>query len=91
MCVYQLCKRCAKDMHGKAWIGTFGSKCVKHTPNDQNMINKFNHGKSQNLELSGVQNNSKMPLEHFIKHLICNNILNMWAMHEHVKICLNTY
>ena len=54
------------------------------------MIDKFNNGKSQNLELSGVQNNSKMPLEHFVKHLICNTILNMWAMHEHVKIYLNT-
>ena len=77
-------------MHGKAWIGTIGSKCVKHKSKDQNMINKFNQGKSQNLELIGVQNNSKIPLEQFIKHLICNTILNMWAMHEHVKIYLNT-
>jgi len=79
-----------KVMHGKVWIGTIGSKSVKHTLSDQNMVNMFNHGKSQKLELIGVQNNSKIPLEHFIKHLICNIILNMWAMHEHVKICLNT-
>ena len=54
------------------------------------MLHKFNHGKSQNLELIGVQNNSKMPLDHFIKHMICNTLLNMLAMHEHVKIGLNT-
>ena len=77
MCVYQLCKRCAKDMHGKAWIGTFGSKCVKHTPNDQNMINKFDQGNPQSLVLIGVQNNIKMSFRHFIKHLMCTYKTNM--------------
>ena len=42
--VHVVCMRCAYEMYGKAWIGTFGSKCVKHTPNDQNMLYKFNHG-----------------------------------------------
>ena len=66
-----------------AWLSTFGSKCVKHTPNDQNMINKSNHGNPQSLELIGVQNNTKMPFGHYIKHLICTYKANMWAMHEH--------
>ena len=34
--------------------------------------------------------NSKMPLEHFVKHMECNTTLHIWAMHEHMKICLNT-
>ena len=67
----------------KACLSTIGSKCVKHTTNDQNMINKFNHGNSQNLVLIGVQNNTKMSFELFVKHLICTNTTNMWVMHEH--------
>ena len=70
----------------KAWLSAFGLKCVKHTTNDQNMINMYNHGNSQSLELIRVQNNTKMPSEHFIKHLVCIYKINMWAMHEHVWI-----
>ena len=43
----------------KAWQSTIGSKCVKHTPNDQSMINKSNHGNPQSLELIEVENNIK--------------------------------
>ena len=67
----------------KAWLSTFGSKCVKHTPSIQNMINKSNHGNPQSLVSIGVQNNTKMPFGHFIKHLMCIYKTNMWAMHEH--------
>ena len=67
----------------KAWLSKFGLRCVKHTPNDQNMINKFNHGNPQSLVLIGVQNNTKMSFGHFIKHLMCTYKTNMWAMHEH--------
>ena len=49
----------------------------------QCMINKFNHSNPQNLELIGVQNNTKMSFRHFIKHLVCTYKTNMWAMHEH--------
>ena len=83
----QVCIKCAWGMPmkcmSKACLSTIGSKCVKHTTKDQNMINKFNHGNPQSLELIGVQNNIKMPFEHFIKHLIYTNKTNMWAMHEH--------
>ena len=67
----------------KAWLSTFRSKCAKHTPNDQNMTNKSNHGNPQSLKLIGVQNNTKMSFRHFIKHLMCTYKTNMWAMHEH--------
>ena len=67
----------------RAWLSTFGIKCVKHVTNDQNMINMYNHGNSQRLEIIGVQNNTKMPFGHFIKHLICTYKINIWAMHEH--------
>ena len=60
-----------------------GIKCVKHTTNDQNMINKSNYGNLQSLELIGVQNNTKMSFKHFIKHLIYTYKTNMWEMHEH--------
>ena len=82
-----VCIKCACGVHMwcicKAWLNTFGSKCVKHRPNDQNMINQSNHGNPQSLELIGVQNNTKMPFGHFIKHLVCTYKTNMWAMHEH--------
>ena len=67
----------------KAWLSTIRSKCVKHTTNDQIMINMYNHVSPQSLELIGVQNNIIMPFGHFIKHLICTYKTNMWAMHEH--------
>ena len=47
------------------------------------MINKSNHGNSQNLELNEVQYNIKMPFGHFIKHMVRTYKTNMWAMHEH--------
>ena len=38
-----MCSKCACGMPmkcmSKAWLSTIGSKCVKHTTNDQNMIN----------------------------------------------------
>ena len=49
------------------------------------MINNNNYGDPKNLEFIGVQNNEKMSLEHFVKHLICNTTLSTWAMHEHMK------
>ena len=82
-----VCIKCACGVHMwcmcKVWLNTFESKCVKHTPNDQNMINKSNHGNPQSLILIGVQNNTKMPFWHFIKHLMCTYTTNMWATHEH--------
>ena len=56
-----------------ARISTHGVKCIKHTTNDQNMININNYGDLQNLVLIGVQNNNKMPLGHYIKHIECTN------------------
>ena len=79
-CEHQVCIRCAYVMHGKSWLSTFRPKCVKHTPNDQNM---YNHGNPQNLVLIRVQNNTKMPFEHFVKHLVCTYKTNTWTMHEH--------
>ena len=67
----------------KAWLSTIGSKCVKHTLNDQNIINIYNHCNPQNLVLIGVQNNTKMSFEHFVKRLVCTYKINIWAMHEH--------
>ena len=56
-----------------ARISTHEAKCIKHTTNYQNMININNYGDLQNLVLIGVQNNNKMPLGHFIKHIECTN------------------
>ena len=88
---------CASSMHGvclgDAWHGivsTNWAKCVKHTPNDQNMVTKFNQWYSQKLELIWVQNNTKMSLKHFDKYLACNIALHEWAMHEHIEKYLNT-
>ena len=82
-----VCIKCAGGVRMwcmcKAWLSTFGPKCVKHTANDQNMINMHNYGNSLSLELIGVQNNTKMSFRHFIKHLACTYKNNMWAMHEH--------
>ena len=79
--------KCACGVHTwcmcKAWLSTFGSKCVKHTPNDQNMINKFDQGNPQSLVLIGAQNNTKMSFGHFIKHSMCTYKTNMRAMHKH--------
>ena len=53
------------------WASTQGANCIKHTTNDENMINMNNYGDPQNLVLIGVQNNNKMSFEHFIKHIEC--------------------
>ena len=49
---------CASSVHMvcicDALQGMFGSKCVKHTTIDQNMINMYNHGNFLSLELIGV-------------------------------------
>ena len=39
--------------------------------------NMYNHGNPQCLVLIGIQNNTKMSFEHFIKHLVCTNKTNM--------------
>ena len=46
-----VCIQCACGVHdaclGDAWQGMVRhnwAKCVKHTPKDQNMLNKFNKG-----------------------------------------------
>ena len=82
-----VCIKCAYGVPmwcmSKVWLSTIGSKCVKHTTNDQNMINMYNHGIFQSLVLIGVQNNTKIPFEHFVKHLVCTYKTNMWAMYEH--------
>ena len=67
----------------KVWLSTFGSKCVKHTPNDQNMINKSNHEIPKVWNSLESKTNTKMPFGHFIKHSVCTYKTNMWAMHEH--------
>ena len=38
-----------KVMHGKAWWGTSWAKFVRHTPDDQNMLTKFNQGYTQKI------------------------------------------
>ena len=66
-----------------AWASTHEEKCVKHTTNDQNMINMHNHGNPQSLVLIGVQNNEKMSFGHFIEHLECTHytfmLNNAWT------------
>ena len=42
-----------------AWQSTHGAKCVKHTTNDQNMLNMNKYVKTQNLILIGVQESEK--------------------------------
>ena len=80
--MHQVCRWCAYVMHVQGMTKHIGSKCVKHTTNDQNMINMYNHGNPQSLELIGVQNNTKMPYRHFIKHFVCTYKTNTWVMHE---------
>ena len=45
--VYLVCMWDAWPMHERcmanAWISTHGAKCIKHTTNDQNMINMNNY------------------------------------------------
>ena len=65
------------------WANTHGEKYVKHTTNDQNMINMHNHGNPQKLVLIRVQNNEKMSFKNFIKHLDCTHytymLNNVWT------------
>ena len=56
MCIKARCMNAMKCM-----IKHKGSKCVKHTLNDQNMLNISKHGKPQNLVLIGVQTDEKIP------------------------------
>ena len=52
-------------------------ECVKHTTNDQIMLNMHNHGNPQKRVLNGVQNNEKIPYRHFMKHLECTHYTNI--------------
>ena len=78
---------CASKVHlmciWDAWASIHGAKCVKHTTNNQNMINMNNYGDSQKLVLIGVQNNEKMPFRHLIKNLECTHytcmLNNAWT------------
>ena len=60
-----------------ALISTYKAKFIKHTTNDQNMINMNNYGDPQNLVLNGVQNNEKMSFGYFIEHLECTHYTYM--------------
>ena len=68
---------CAAKVHLVCMTNTCASthetKCVKHTTNDQYMINMYNYGNPQKLVFIGVQNNEKMSFGHFIKHLECTH------------------
>ena len=69
------------------------SMCVQHVMHgdkNQNMINMINQDKNQALELSWVQFNTRMSLGHSVKHLACNSEFQLWTVHEHGEICLNT-
>ena len=62
-----------------AWASTQGEKCIKHTTNDQYIINMNNCGNPKNLVFIGVQNNEKMPFEHFIKQHYTCMLNNAWT------------
>ena len=89
-----ICDACACGVHMwcmcKAWLSTFGSKCVKHTTSDQNMINMYNHGNPQILVLIGVQTTPKCHLGilsntwYAPTKLTCKQCMNM------SESCLNT-
>ena len=72
-----MCIKGASSVHIRCMTkheqGTHREKCVNHTTNDQNMINKNNYGDPQKLVLIGVQNNNKMSFRHFIIHLECTH------------------
>ena len=79
-----------KTMMTNAWTSTRGVKYIKHTTNNQNIINMNNYGDSQKLVLIGVQNNEKISFEHFIKHLECTHytymLNNAWTYKNLVQI-----
>ena len=60
-----------------ARASTHRTKCIKHTTNDQNMIDMNNYDDPQSLILIGVQNNKKISFRHFIKHLECTHYICM--------------
>ena len=74
---------------GDAWWGIRWEKFVKtHTLWSKHVYqaqSRVNPGIGTHLSPT----NSKMPLEHFDKHMACNTTLHIWAMHEHMEICLN--
>ena len=74
--------------HSNGW-DKMGTMCI-HTNTEQNMINMINQDKNQALKLIWVQFNTRMSLRHFFKHLACNSEFQLWTMHEHGIICLNT-
>ena len=74
-----------------AWISTHGAKCIKHTTNDQNMINMNNYDDPQNLILIGVQKQREnaiwalyQTLRVYILHMYDKQCKYIW------KSCLNT-
>ena len=68
-----MCINGASSVHVRfmtnARASTHGAKCVKHTNNDQNMINMHNHGNPQKLVLIGVQKSEKNTIEAFYQIL----------------------
>ena len=80
---------CASREHqvciSNAWTSTHGGKCIKHTTNDQNMINMNNYGNPQNLVLIEVPKNEKKTTETFYQtssmhalHICDEQCMNMW-------------
>ena len=56
MCIKARCMNAMKCM-----IKCKGTNCVKHTINDQNMLNMSKHGKLQSLVHIRVQTDEKIP------------------------------
>ena len=66
-----------------AW--TSGAKCVKHTTNDQSMLNMNKYGKSQKLVLIGFQMEAFCQTPRmYTLYTYDEQCMNMW------KACLNT-
>ena len=68
-----------------AWTSTHGAKCVKHTYNDQNIINMHNHGNPQKLVLIEVQKSEKNTIKAFYQ------TLKSAHTHMYVKYCMNIW
>ena len=68
-----------------AWANTHKEKCVKHTTNDQNMINMHNHGNPQKLVLIEIQKSEKNIIEAFYQ------TLRVHTLHMYVKQCMNIW
>ena len=90
-------KVCASSVHVRcmidAWTSTHWAKCVKHTYNNQNMINMHNHGNPQKLVLIKVQKSEKNTIEAFYQtlkvHTYYTCMLNNAWTYENLP--LNTY